>query len=103
MRLLLAAILFSKVAAAPPGALEKCARDLAAQLGADAPRRLAVAIYAPEAEALAPPVDAVLADALARAGIQVSPLRGPQLADPEGAARGLDVEGLLRVRVVLSD
>lgn len=92
------------VAPSPAGSLETASRELAdkaaAHLGGD--RRVAVAVLSPDAEALAAPVEAVVADVLARRGPSVIPLRGAQRADPEGAARQLGCDHLVRIQVALS-
>ena len=100
-------LLYALLAAAPiesaGGAIGRAAADLAARAeqGLD-PGRIALAVLAPGAEGLREPLETALSGALAGRGQAVVPLRGPQLADPEGAARALGADILLRVRATLA-
>jgi hypothetical protein len=101
--LLLAALLAATPGEPDGGAVGRAAEDLAARTaGVVEPGKLALAVLAPGADGLREPVETALAGALARRGQSVVPLRGPQLGDPEGAARALGADLLLRVRASLS-
>ncbi len=103
MLLLLYALLSAAPVEPSGGAIGRAAADLAARAeqGLD-PGKMALAVLSPGAEGLREPIETALAGALAGRGQAVAPLRGPQLADPEGAARALGADVLLRVRVSLS-
>ncbi len=103
MLLLLSALLAATPAEPAGGAIGRAAEDLAARAAEDlTPGKLALAVLAPGADGLREPLETALSGALARRGQAVVPLRGPQLADPEGAARALGVDLLMRVRASLA-
>ncbi len=95
----LAALVALPARADDAGALARAAEDLAARVaeGWTARETIALAVSAPGAAGLAAPLETALAGALARRGATVAPLRRAALADPEGAARALGADRLLRV------
>jgi hypothetical protein len=95
----LAALVALPARADDAGALARAAEDLAARVaeGWTARETTALAVSAPGAAGLAAPLETALAGALARRGAAVTPLRRAALADPEGAARALGADRLLRV------
>jgi len=101
--LLLAALLAATAGEPEAGALARAAEDLASRAADPAdPVKLALAVVAPGTDGVREPLETALAGALARRGQSVVLLRGPQLGDPEGAARALGVDLLLRVRASLT-
>jgi len=102
---LVAALLAAPAGAAPPpggppAALAAVSDELARAVGppADGRRGLALAVEA-RARQLSGPLEAALADALARQGYAVTPVRGG--GDPEAVARELGQDWLLRVQAGL--
>jgi len=101
--LLLYALLAAASVEPSGGVIGRAAADLAARAEQGlAPGKIALAVLSPGAEGLREPIETALAGTLAGRGQAVMPLRGPQLADPEGAARALGADVLLRVRASLS-
>jgi hypothetical protein len=97
-------LLLAAVAAEPSGgAIGRAADDLAARAAERLePAKVALATLAPGEDGLREPTETAVASALSRRGHSVLPLRGSQLADPEGAARALGADLLLRVRASLA-